>query len=124
MRPATIFSRLAVLSLIALGLSVLSGAHVPRTQAAPAALLPQQPFDFGDAPEGGAALAYPPAATPGQFPTCLNVGPAPFVGHTNFGAFFGPLFDLEPDGNAGLCQTASCFPPYDQDECFQDGDAA
>ena len=27
------------------------------------------------------------------------------------------------DGNAGLCQTASCFPPYDADECYQDNDA-
>jgi hypothetical protein len=45
-----------------------------------------------------------------------------FIQHNNFGAFFGPTVDFEPDGNAGFCPT---FNPnmYDQDECFADGDA-
>ena len=85
-------------------------------------------LDFGDAPEGANAIAYPSTMTPGQFPTCINVGPAlSWIQHTNFGAHFGPMVDYELDGNAGLCPAAagggSCFPPYDQDECFQDGDA-
>jgi C1A family cysteine protease len=82
---------------------------------------PDQPFDYGDAPEG--ALAYPASGVIGQFPTCTNVGPpGSFIRHNNFGAFFGPLVDFEPDGNAGFCPT---FNPnmYDQDECFNDGDA-
>ncbi len=80
-------------------------------------------LDFGDAPEGG--LAYPAFGVPGQFPTCQFIGPAGSVQHTNFGAFFGSLVDFEADGNAGLCGSAACFPPYDQDECFRDlnGDA-
>ena len=56
----------------------------------------------------------------GRFPTCMNVGPAAFIQHTNFGAWLGPAFDFEPDGNAGLCPM---FAPYDADECFADGDA-
>jgi len=87
-----------------------------------AAVLPgyglAQPMDFGDAPEG--ALAYPSLGVFGAFPTCITVGPLTWIQHTNFGAFFGPLVDFEPDGNAGLCPT---FGPYDADECFMDGDA-
>jgi hypothetical protein len=77
-----------------------------------------QPFDFGDAPEG--ALAYPTTGVLGAFPTCMNVPIAMWIQHTNFGAWFGPAFDLEPEGNAGLCPS---FAPYDADECFADGDA-
>jgi hypothetical protein len=75
-------------------------------------------LEFGDAPEG--VLAYPASGVVGQFPTCLTVGPATVVRHTNFGAWLGPQFDMELDGNAGLCPG---FNPYDADECFQDGDA-
>ncbi|MGB9623976.1 MAG: GEVED domain-containing protein [Phycisphaerae bacterium] len=78
----------------------------------------QNGHDFGDAPEG--ALAYPVTGIIGQFPTCKTVGPAGWVQHTNFGAWLGPSFDLEADGNAGLCPG---FNPYDADECFADGDA-
>ena len=83
----------------------------------------QQPigYDFGDAPEG--ALAYPASGVTGQFPTCMNVGPAgSFVRHTNFGGWFGQFVDLEMEGNAGLCPA---FNPnsYNADECFNDGDA-
>ena len=79
-------------------------------------------FDFGDAPEGPGAIAYPSTMMLGSFPTCISCGPAPWIQHNNFGAFFGPTVDLEPEGNAGLCPTGS-FPPYDQDECFMDADA-
>ncbi len=75
--------------------------------------------EYGDAPED--AVAYPSAGgIIGQFPTCVTVGPAPWIYHTNFGAWFGPGFDFETDGNAGTCPA---FSPYDQDECYQDGDA-
>ncbi len=74
--------------------------------------------EFGDAPEG--AIAYPSTGTIGQFPTCIGVGPAGFIRHNNFGGWFGPGFDFETDGNAGLCPG---FAPYDADECFNDGDA-
>jgi len=84
--------------------------------------------DFGDAPEGDAgalhrALAYPSSCQQGFFPTCIQVGPlGSFVRHTIGGAYFGPLVDGEPDGNAGKCPL---FNPdtYNQDECFKDGDA-
>jgi hypothetical protein len=77
------------------------------------------PLEFGDAPEG--ALAYPSTGMPGSFPTCINCGPVGWIQHNNsFGAFFGPTFDFELDGNAGNCPT---FPPYDADECFADDDA-
>ena len=77
-------------------------------------------LDFGDAPEG--ALAYPATGVPGAFPTCMNVGPWLWVQHRNFGAWLGPAFDFEADGNAGNCPL---FTPntYDMDECFADGDA-
>jgi hypothetical protein len=78
-------------------------------------------LEFSDAPEGSTAIAYPSLGVTGNFPTCITVGPATWVQHTNFGAWFGPSFDFELDGNAGTCP--SCFPPYDVDECFMDGDA-
>ena len=80
-----------------------------------------QDHEFGDAPEGDNAIAYPSTGVLGGFPTCKCCGPSGWVEHNNFGAWFGPGFDFEPEGNAGLCP--ACFPPYDQDECFQDGDA-
>ena len=70
--------------------------------------------DYGDAPEGG--IAYPSSGVIGNFPTCRTVGPAGWVQHNNFGAWFGAFVDFEYDGNAGACP--ACFPPYDQDECF------
>lgn len=76
-------------------------------------------IEYGDAPEG--ALAYPSLSIFGSFPTCINVGPAGWIQHTNFGAFFGPMVDFEPDGNAGACWPAGTL--YDQDECWMDGDA-
>jgi hypothetical protein len=80
-------------------------------------------MDFGDAPEGSNAIAYPATGVTGSFPTCKTIGPAGWVQHTNFGAYFGPSVDFELDGNAGLCPALNCFPPYNQDECFNDGDA-
>ena len=80
-------------------------------------LLPGVELDFGDAPEG--VLAYPASGVTGQFPTLINVGPATWVEHTNFGGWFGPMVDFESDGNAGI----PSFNPYDADETFQDGDA-
>ena len=84
------------------------------------AIVSAQGFEYGDAPEG--ALAYPSSGVTGLFPTCTGVGPAGYVMHNNFGAWFGPGFDMEGDGNAGLCPA---FNPnnYDQDEGFNDGDA-
>lgn len=78
-------------------------------------------LEYGDAPEGQYAIAYPSLGVAGNFPTCITVLPAGWVQHFNFGAWFGPSFDMELDGNGGLCP--QCFPPYDQDECFNDGDA-
>ena len=75
--------------------------------------------DYGDAPEG--ALAYPAAGVIGAFPTCVNVPLSTFIYHGPIGwAYFGPLVDFEPDGNAGTCPL---FAPYDLDECFMDNDA-
>ncbi|UCG59468.1 MAG: LamG domain-containing protein [Phycisphaerales bacterium] len=81
---------------------------------------PGERLEFGDAPE--AALAYPSICVQGAFPTCINVGPAGWIQHNNFGAYFGPRVDFELDGNAGLCPL---FNPntYNRDECSQDGDA-
>jgi hypothetical protein len=84
--------------------------------------VPPLNLDFGDAPEGSNAIAYPATGVTGAFPTCITIGPATWIQHTNFGAWFGPMVDFEGDGNAGLCPFG-CFPPYDQDECFADGDA-
>jgi hypothetical protein len=86
-----------------------------------------QEADFGDAPEG--APAYPPTIVVGAFPTCKTVGPATWAEHTLGWAYFSrPVlpapqapWDAELDGNGGLCP--NCFPPYDADECFRDGDA-
>lgn len=78
--------------------------------------------DYGDAPEN--EPAYPWTGIMGQFPTCVNTGPAGWVQHSPGGqAWFGPLVDGETDGNAGNCSIMPPFPPYDMDECFQDGDA-
>jgi hypothetical protein len=77
--------------------------------------------DFGDAPEE--ALAYPATGVIGLFPTCMNVGPlGSYIHHVNLGPYFGPMVDGEMEGNAGLCPL---FNPnqYNQDECWQDGDA-
>ena len=84
--------------------------------------VPPTKLDFGDAPEGSNAIAYPATGVTGSFPTCKTIGPAGWIQHTNFGAWFGLTVDFEGDGNAGLCPFG-CFPPYDQDECFADGDA-
>lgn len=74
--------------------------------------------DYGDAPEG--VLAYPSTGQNGSFPTCVQTGPALWAEHNNFGAWFGPNVDFEGEGNAGTCPV---FAPYDNDECFNDGDA-
>jgi hypothetical protein len=81
-------------------------------------------YDFGDAPEGDGARAYPSLGVDGMFPTCITIGAASSYIQHGFGenwAWFGPMVDLETDGNAGNCP--SCFSSYDDDECFQDGDA-
>jgi hypothetical protein len=78
-------------------------------------------FDYGDAPEG--ALAYPVLGINGNFPTCVNVGaPGTFVKHATGNSWFGPIKDLEAEGNQGACPV---FTPnlYNHDECFQDNDA-
>ncbi len=80
-------------------------------------------LEYGDAPEGPGTIAYPSLGVSGSFPTCWSSGPAGWIDHGNSGAFFGPAFDLESDGNAGWCPPPGCYPPYDQDECFQDTDA-
>ena len=99
-------------------LCLLFAAVIGMTLA-PAIVTAQKSFDFGDAPEG--ALAYPSSGVTGAFPTCTG-GTAGYVIHSNFGAVFGPTVDYEVDGNAGNCPL---FNPnsYDQDECFNDGDA-
>jgi len=89
---------------------------------------PTEPLEFGDAPESDPcamvmAVAYPSLGVPGFFPTCKTIGPLGWIQHNNFAGYFGPTFDFEADGNAGLCPPPSCFPLYDQDECFNDGDA-
>jgi hypothetical protein len=79
-----------------------------------------QEFDYGDAPEG--VIAYPFNGVMGMFPTCMNVGPAGFIQH-GWGVppwvFFGPIADIESEGNAGNCPAFL----YDMDECVADGDA-
>lgn len=80
-----------------------------------------QLHEYGDAPEG--EIAYPLTGVGGLFPTCWDPGGG-YVRHlNNMGtlAWFGPGYDLEPDGNAGICPTI----PYEQDECWEplDGDA-
>ncbi|MFH1420319.1 MAG: hypothetical protein ABII12_18760 [Planctomycetota bacterium] len=79
--------------------------------------------DYGDAPEH--VLAYSDG-TIGTFPTCINVGPVTSyiehgLGRAHFGQSIAAVpWDAEPDGNGGLCPG---FVPYDNDECFADGDA-
>ncbi|PNX45776.1 MAG: hypothetical protein BV459_07740, partial [Thermoplasmata archaeon M11B2D] len=80
---------------------------------------PPAQLDFGDAPEG--SIAYPSTSVIGGFPTCYACGPSGWIEHNNSGAWFGPTVDFEYDGNAGLCPAG--FPPYDQDDCYLDGDA-
>ena len=81
---------------------------------------PLEDRDFGDAPEE--ALAYPASGVFGLFPTCVGSGAASWIEHSTNWSYFGPQFDLEPDGNGGVCPA---FNPdaYDQDEGQQDGDA-
>ena len=74
-------------------------------------------LEYGDAPEGPTAIAYPSTGTLGSFPTCVSTGPAGWIQHDNYGAWFGNGVDFEFDGNAGTCP--GCFPPYDQDESFR-----
>jgi hypothetical protein len=76
--------------------------------------------DFGDAPEG--TVAYPSLNINGAFPTCKTAGAAGWIQHTYSGAWFGYRVDFESDGNASLCPFAPNN-PYDQDECYNDGDA-
>ncbi|MHC4647555.1 MAG: DUF7901 domain-containing protein [Planctomycetota bacterium] len=83
-------------------------------------------LEYGDAPEGDTVnpvVAYPSLSVNGWFPSCKTVLTAGYVEHNNFGAWFGPQFDFESDGDAGLCPPPGCFPPYDVDECYADGDA-
>ena len=83
---------------------------------------PPDELDFGDAPEGGEA--YPSSGVMGQFPTCKTVGmPLNWIQHGLGWAHFGTAWDAEPDGDAGLCPPPGCFPTYDDDECYLDGDA-
>ena len=93
---------------------------------APTLAQPPPPGDFGDAPDR--QMAYPDLLRPGNFPTCWTPPPnnhyvyhAPIPGGTLNNAFFGPSYDWEPDGNAGICPP----PPYEQDEGYRplDGDA-
>ncbi|MBN1766812.1 MAG: hypothetical protein JW860_16280 [Sedimentisphaerales bacterium] len=91
---------------------------------------PPDRYDFGDAPESqdpgmGDAIAYPDIWLDGAFPTCATIGIQGHVQHDInwLGAYFGPMVDSETDGNAGLCPPPGCFPLYDQDECYLDGDA-
>jgi len=117
-----IFVALAVLALAATVTFSGAGASAPLRSDPPEPASPASGYmDYGDAPE--AAVAYPASGIIGAFPTCENRPLASWIQHNNFGAFFGPSYDREMDGNAGLCQTASCFPPYDADECYQDNDA-
>ena len=104
--------------LCALALLVLVA---PAAQAGVDSGITQSSWEFGDAPEGDNAIAYPSTMVAGSFPTCQASGPVGWIQHDNYGANFGPTFEFEPDGNAGLCP--GCFPTYDADECFADGDA-
>jgi len=81
----------------------------------------QELTEYGDAPEGG--IAYPSTGLIGEFPTCRSIGPAAWIQHNieTPNLYFGDSADSELDGNAGACP--NCFPPYDRDECYNDGDA-
>ncbi|MBN2455188.1 MAG: hypothetical protein JXB29_01415, partial [Sedimentisphaerales bacterium] len=92
--------------------------------------LPEPEVEYGDAPDGTTAnpvIAYPSLGVNGWFPTCKTVLPSGYVEHGLGWAHFVnpagglPAWDSEPDGDAGLCP--SCFPTYDDDECYLDGDA-
>ncbi len=74
--------------------------------------------DYGDAPNG--TLAYPSSGVVGQFPTCIGNATG-WVAHlaVNNTVHFGPLVDFETNGNGGTCPGAT----WNNDECFQDGDA-
>jgi hypothetical protein len=80
--------------------------------------------DFGDAPEGNWAYPMPDLGVMGAFPTCIDPTVAPgFISHVvddNPAVFFGPSVDAENDGNASAC---SPYSPYNNDECYADGDA-
>jgi len=79
-------------------------------------------FEYGDAPEG--ITAYPDEGIMGKFPTCIDVGPTgSFILHDKSDSWFGDSFDYESDGNGGLCSDVDSGAPYDNDECFADGDA-
>jgi len=81
-------------------------------------------LEYGDAPEGG--IAYPSLGVTGAFPTCITIGLQGYVEHDlswPTGSYFGPSVDGETDGDASLCPPPGCFPSYDDDECYQDGDA-
>jgi len=80
--------------------------------------------EYGDAPES--VMAYPSIGVLGTFPTCKTWGPSAWVIHQPtppLWAYFGPLETYETDGNRGWCLSTPPFPPYDADECYQDGDA-
>ena len=125
MGRVSLFVRLAVLSLVAAGLFGVTGATAPAMiRAAPVAPV-SAPFDFGDAPEGGPGLLQ-----------CGVIGALPHLPDDRAvrrgfvtgsrgipWRVFGPGLRFRGDGNAGRCQMLPCFPPYDQDECFADGDA-
>jgi len=90
---------------------VLSLLAVPTSAA-----LAQGIDEYGDAPED--AVAYPSTGQIGYFPTCLG-GSVGYIGHNIPAMYFGPSAERDGDGNSGPC----VFPPYDQDECCNDGDA-
>jgi len=90
---------------------------VPKISPKP----PTEDRDFGDAPEG--VVAYPAQKTRGEFPTCVEVGPAAWIEHAGKGQmYFGRKVDIEREGNAGACPL---FTPdaYDRDEGMSDSDA-
>ncbi len=115
------FTSVALVALLLAATVFLSrataSASTPPEPAQPALL----PGDYGDAPEGG--VAYSPPGTPGLLSTCIVPGPSLWIEHGLMTAWFGPSVDPEMDGNQGLCQPGPCFPAYDADECFADGDA-
>jgi hypothetical protein len=88
-------------------------------------------LEYGDAPESvdpgtGDAIAYPDTGVDGAFPTCISIGLQGYVEHNlgwPTGPYFGASVDGETDGDASLCPPPGCFPTYDDDECYQDGDA-
>lgn len=99
-------------------------AEVRPNRETPFAASPQgamQPGrgDWGDAPEG--APVYPPSLLTGAFPTCFCIAPPGYIIHgPQTVHYFGLGLDFEWEGNGGLCPG---YAPYDNDECYQDGDA-